>query len=1373
MEWFRKQAASFGLWRCERWMRSEKFSRVIIRAEKELKRIENLKPSSVKRSLQTRALALKAEAFERGEQGTEAIICCREARKRGMEAEIFFNLPCRSALASNHSLTLDQCRDLADALCSWNGLDGPTAEEIGERLRSEITAQKDALSARWFPILSHIDQHAPQDWYWVHVLLAEIARLQKEWPAALEHLEHAQDRVTDPAIAARLRWCQAHVMFRVSGPDAAVQCLPSMDDLKIPTQPKNVRLMAALVAATGDRGLLRTLVRGMKAVAPEDSYVHSVIRRAALRDPGYAEDITTCLRNYASRYQNRPIPIEFLITMSLASVRSRADDVALDCARRISAHPVREEVPERLLVLAALIRRTKNEDATAILDSVSSSDPELLGVGHALRLLEAVENLEWNNAQNLTEGAGTWVNALPGDQWRSLSKLLCAHTLLHFTKLQELFSLLENWTPRSKGERESFLWIADSALMRCSVHNIDRYNPQPKLISRGVVDHVRERELASLCQIWNRNLSEKQAARGAFRRSLMALERLSPLHGVWALWCGILSCNDTASSSADFERRWSRFSEQKIPVDWRGLMLSFCWRPGSRAWQSVAHKWVRSVQQGPGRDAVGRAVARAAAQRHDWQKAQKALRTPDLVPAGILRELGASEDRIAVFSAWFALSNGNPGRAFREGMRLIQQCKGRVDSDLLSVTFGALACADAVPKEQAHRLIQFVDAKAARGEDLARGLPPRILARWGAWHALRAVMSKNDLMEVDPGAGLRGHALLGLECAYDHMGRGDPERAAEEFWEAAARWAVWLSEESNVSAFLRDRLSTFRVSGDSSSPSLDGREVLKAAFARASEYFREAIGTSDAWKTMWELEVTGAALCRQVGGDSCQVFGPIGLSAASSCPYQVRQQIVNRARGETLEEAQKVLSLLRRLLEDEDEDFESLCDDTCEDAEEVERIFSPFGPAWLFLHKGRAEQALRYLELLKSGPGTQAPLVRCAIDRLKQLAPARGTEQWMQQQRAELVIACHKQVLRSLVAVSPMDLQKVEEAIDTALSSAQRDGGAEQMCEAVCEMAVGRAKTLWEKRTRAERLADDHDHRSNTRRREEALELLRLVWLRTGHSRVQGPFCGYLNQAAVIEAEADRYGAGTDLLAEAVSVKHNDPHVQKNLPAIIVAAIADQVDTDPRAAVYSYRDARQRVKRAQARSPNPRAFDRVLEKIKERAEIPFFNRFTRALKKEDLRTAHDYAIGCLEIFPQDEDLRTPLRMLMRGLERKKAVEPGYEAMIEELRQKAPEEALKGSREEEVLQDLLGEMLGKGLEVMKLNADAVEAANEERFEEAMSLLERARRIDPDNEIVAQNRERIGQAWMMHMVKNGDLAEFLENPLAREIMRDVLP
>ena len=235
-------------------------------------------------------------------------------------------------------------------------------------------------------------------------------------------------------------------------------------------------------------------------------------------------------------------------------------------------------------------------------------------------------------------------------------------------------------------------------------------------------------------------------------------------------------------------------------------------------------------------------------------------------------------------------------------------------------------------------------------------------------------------------------------------------------------------------------------------------------------------------------------------------------------------------------------------------------------------------------------------------------------------------------------------------------------------------------------------------------------------------------------------------------------------------MKHNDPHVLKNLPTVMIASIVEWVEDEPEHSIQYYRRLRDRIDSMRKGTNDPATLAQVLDTLKERAEIPYFNRMNAALESNDLRWAHRYAMCCLEVFPEDEDLRKPLWLLVRKLEKEENQEPEYTGMIESLREKAPAKVFERPSAEEMLMELLRSSVSEDGEASRLNSEAVGAAKEKEFSRAIGLLERASTLDPGSEIIARNCREIAKAWLKYALHTGDMEEFITNDFVQRIIRD---
>ncbi len=718
--------------------------------------------------------------------------------------------------------------------------------------------------------------------------------------------------------------------------------------------------------------------------------------------------------------------------------------------------------------------------------------------------------------------------------------------------------------------------------------------------------------------------------------------------------------------------------------------------------------------------------------------------------------------------AWTALESGSWAQSLEHGALSLVLSRDSSDSDSLILIAAAIAGLQAVGDPRANLAeLPAPAARRLREDGLGARVPWAVASRLGLRQYAAERLRSRLRPSRDGRAALHAFALLHLSLAATEADADAETDALDHLAAALGAAASLTADEDWLEQFAISRYRVYRHGRAVPPPSR-----IVGAFSRMLGGFLERRGAglgldNGQIKLAWDLEQETAKLVAKAGGldagaEDGWAAGPF-LAICLDFGDGVRR-LIDRAKEEVRRKSEQAdeLELLASLLGlDVGKAAEK---DREKTAVELQRSFSPLGPVVILLKRRQFTAADGELDRIEAGKAAAGWPWRL----LWEWVDSPDHRRWLRRECREMRLESAIQTSRELASKVPADPKRVVTEWKRALHLGDALDKREEAAACIGEIAVGRAEELWRRRTRQQRRADLVDRRSLKERRDEALRLLTEGWKATAHPSIQGPLAARLNQLGVVEANAGRFGRAGDLLIRAIRVKSNHQVACRNLVNNLLAQLHKGFDRSPEPA------GRRIVKRlAQletlARKAGGREISGAIERLREQAEIPFYNKAGEALQEDDLETAAGMTSWCLRIYPGDPDV-VALTHALAGRLTLGAItgDKDCKRRLALLEEHMPEA-------EEYAELRIGSVLGAGIlggglpgrvrnsgraQSASLNRQAVEAAHAERFAEAMGLLEQALELDSGARELRTNARNIGMAWASRAMERGNPTEFIE-------------
>ena len=782
--------------------------------------------------------------------------------------------------------------------------------------------------------------------------------------------------------------------------------------------------------------------------------------------------------------------------------------------------------------------------------------------------------------------------------------------------------------------------------------------------------------------------------------------------------------------------------------------------------------WLAFVRGEPGRDDL---LMRAWQQAPDnpllpWLLRRKAH---ELVTAGdhgaaarllgvsaglpLLRALGAPDWLAHWHEAWAALERGDHSAALRgclEAVRSCDQIPGGLVHLALNVVSRAGDPADDVRAE-------LLAACQERGEP-AVSLPWPVLLRQGKLRAAREALRQRLEGGTDPAA-LHAFAVAGMALARQAAEQGDRATALRDLCASLGAWAALLEETEALACFAAARYARY---GHGAAPP-DGdrcRTLLAGLLDGLIQEFAALCGVDPARLTLlWGLERRALEVASEFGGRRA---GPL-LCDALGLHEEAR---AFATAGQREEERQALLG--KKLLDlfgidaggGREEDAPPARASDRERRREIQRLFSPLGPACLLLHT-------RQFSAVPGEVARAAEAGGCPFLALLARFTTDEDRTWLRREGSELLLESHLQASREAAARVPANLAQVRQHWEAALALARDVGNEADVRRCAGDIAAGRSRALLAERAGPR---EGRDPRPDEDRRREGLDLLELAWEMTGAGSAQAALAHGLcrHAVAVFEAFQDHDAAATTLV-RALAVRPSDRDAADLLGQLLSIRLREEFESDPDRAGQAVLDVLGRL-RALDSGRSSGDIRRWMTQIAEQGARPFFERFEQARQEADWDRAAALMGWCLRLAPQPAKVRGGLRNLREQLlARAEQGDARCRELLASLPERPPPGPL-GEADSPLLVPFRRLDNLPGGEVRDLCERAFEAAQDGFAEQAVEMLGQAYRsagrAAEGAGALRQALNELGRAWVQSREAAGDMDGMLAaNRRVKELLR----
>jgi tetratricopeptide (TPR) repeat protein len=424
-----------------------------------------------------------------------------------------------------------------------------------------------------------------------------------------------------------------------------------------------------------------------------------------------------------------------------------------------------------------------------------------------------------------------------------------------------------------------------------------------------------------------------------------------------------------------------------------------------------------------------------------------------------------------------------------------------------------------------------------------------------------------------PTTSLHAFALANLSLAQRKLSQGSLDAADASLCESLGAWAALLQNNVAIGHFTKMRWNCYGSKRRAPAAN-EVREQLDAFLTSVMQRHPDP----ERLKLLWELEKRTTARVAQFGGlrgdHGCIIDGGPRLAQALGLHRAVRV----------------------------------IADD------EIRLLFSPLGTVAALLYQHQFEAAAKKLASLG------------------ELAEQQGGRR---EDFQELLVKCHLLGSRELVIQAPVDIRLLRRTWEGALDAARVIGTEGVVRKSICDMALGRAAVLFERRTREQRQADS-DKRTLVVRRQEALDLQGLAWELTKEPKAQLALSDYLNRDAVDLFRKKSFDGSAERLFAALTVKPHSPTVANNLVVVLRSKRRSQLEQDLfDTAGSSLVEAMIRLRGLDPKS-EVKEIQQGLEELETLGPVPFVERSMSAMESGDWAAAASLMTWALQVSPRNK-----------------------------------------------------------------------------------------------------------------------------------------
>lgn len=1331
----------------------------------------------------------------------EALELCKIGRSLGLNSSIFFEFPCNERLADTVDSSWD---DVAEDLVAWACWEGAkqgdrSAADVEARLRT-LLQPKSNPSRDTKSFLERLVESEFR-WTWCILFLAEDARLSQLWAEAARCLTCLTelDLAADLPSRETLLWWKAHCLYLAGDHEAAFE---SIHDSNEPLKPISINhwlLYIRLISERGDDNRsIEVIARALRRF-PSNNELWSQLELLGHRSRRWGET-ADLIADFRENSPPAAAPIELLCKLA---IEMRVLDSARTCADEICRMTRAGQQPsEHVLSFAAAVLCVEHTvgNARSLLEHSDLKSPTHQPCLLVVRLWDSLNSENTSNAVELARQVGVAdIQEAMGREWNLLAWQLATRSLFLGARMNELLK----WLRASERMNDDVVamdrrWLATGAaravagdgdtLQAVSFAELSQSQNVRAWCARQIVARSIDR--------WNERGHDLYVLISELIVHLDAARRLGyqfdPIQELWI--AALVELNGDAVSGV--ERQQLPRANKLGDADRHALWAYLEWARGDTEWLPMVPLLIATATNSPLNSWLTRTAAISLTSNGKWRVAADVLKLEQCVMSGVLLKLGASQREIARQQAWEAYEAGNFDECAVACLDHLEATDGDLDADVSKLAMIALRQVQ-LASEREQLTIRLREALAAIAKRKAATIDWRILAQVGllkhAHNQIRRKLRSGESYAVH----VHALALIATSSAWQQLRAGDTGDALESFLEALGAWASLLSNEQALASFAVHRFRCYQHGGAVPTPAEIQLAVENAVLEVIAGFAKALHRPVQELRRVWDLDVESAKVIARHGGlpvgtnGQKITAGPV-LARSLDLVDTVRQLI--RSMPERRVERSLDLSttnMLAALLGLDGAIPNKNGDEALADAARLKRLFSPLGPACVLMMRrqfGEARNAL--LRLSKKEMKEQDDETRSHLRILLKFIQTSDDRQWYNDQWKQMIIECDLQESREFVAQVPMEESRVREAWKRALKRAKNWDREDEVNGGIAEMAVGRGEILFRIRNKVERMGDSTDHRPNGQRREESIQLMNLAWQLTGSPTVQGPLAENLNLMSVEAFERDQKDRSFSYLMNSLEVKPNSRIACENLSNVVLERLSRGLDHSPDTAVTQFIGDMHRIEGLDT-DGNVGEIQSCLKVLNEKGAIPFFNRSHEALQVEDYSTATEMMVSCININSAHETIREAAsnlahRLLSNADGGDQICKRLFESMVEELPREVHASVLNmqavriaargrfseaktllnraarldptsstirtNARRNREAQEHQADAENRR-QATRLNNQAVEAANQGRFEGAIELLEQALALEPDSTEIRGNIQQLAQAWASKAIVDG--------------------
>jgi tetratricopeptide (TPR) repeat protein len=283
-----------------------------------------------------------------------------------------------------------------------------------------------------------------------------------------------------------------------------------------------------------------------------------------------------------------------------------------------------------------------------------------------------------------------------------------------------------------------------------------------------------------------------------------------------------------------------------------------------------------------------------------------------------------------------------------------------------------------------------------------------------------------------------------------------------------------------------------------------------------------------------------------------------------------------------------------------------------------------------------------------------------ATGELAAIATSAEQHGWRLEDLHEILLDCHLQASRDLVAQAPIEMEVVRRAWQGALETARSIGVEARVIAEIVKIATGRGEVLFERRTHEEREADP-DKRNLPTRRSEAVKLVILAWQVTNNARLQRKAAELHNLAGVDLARKEQYDEAAEKVFSALELVPDSELYCTNVVRILRFGRRKKIEQNcPDDAGEFLLDGMNRLRALASEDSRAIHIQKGLATLADLGPVPFVERSQQAVGQAEWDLATKLMIWALRIAPDKVHVHQEAYGLYRQLALE--IEAGHHAV---------------------------------------------------------------------------------------------------------------